>query len=76
MQVTKCDRCGAIYQPLVPKKITVYKNTRTDGSGSDFETRDCFLNCSRLVMTNRNRDYDLCEKCTEEILSTFKEENT
>jgi len=75
MQVTKCDRCGALYEPLKSKKLTFYKtdykSTRID---DDYETKEVFLRCSRLVMTNQNRDYDLCEKCTEEILSSFKGE--
>ena len=73
MQVTKCDRCGALYEPLKAKKITFYKNE--DAIIRDnYETRDYYLRCSRLVMTNQNRDYDLCEKCTEEFLASFKGE--
>lgn len=69
MQVTKCDRCGAIYQPTRLAEITVLKQDE-----QVYDKKNYYLNCSRLVMTNRNKDYDLCEKCTEEILASFKGE--
>ena len=73
MQVTKCDRCGAIYKPLELYQVTILKMTdKKETLGS--ETKERILNCSRLVMTNKNTDFDLCEKCTEEILASFKGE--
>ena len=75
MQVTKCDRCGAIYQPTKPALIPIIDFGEEKGEYITRETKERFLNCSRLAMTNHNRDYDLCEKCTEEILASFKGEN-
>lgn len=75
MQVTKCDRCGATYQPMKPVTIPIVEFCEDKGKYITKETREHFLNCSRLVMTNRTWDFDLCEKCTEEILASFKGEN-
>ena len=71
MQVTKCDRCGALYNPLRQKYVNYGEKYRAD----DFFDPVNAPNCSRLCLTNRNQDYDLCESCTNEILKSFKGEN-
>lgn len=70
MQVTKCDRCGEIYQPMKQTFVGYGEAFKADG----FFDPVNLPNCSRLCMTNKNKDYDLCEKCTEEILKSFKGE--
>lgn len=65
MQVTKCDRCGKLYDPNKP--------TNMIDSGIMREPPR-FPMCSRFCLTDKNTTYDLCEKCTEEILASFKGE--
>ena len=75
MQVTKCDRCGALYEPTRIKGVDRTKGIKIiDGNLEPIYNKNNFPNCSRLCLTNRNIDYDLCEKCTEEFLASFKGE--